>query len=432
MQTFVSGTALVTGASGTNYPAPLAILSSVFEGTQVAIDVGLRIESKYFGKLLAGPVARNLMRTLFVSKGSADKLAARPVNIPKLKISKVGVIGAPSARADIVSMNAKAGIQVIQLNGASESERGSDLAGAQLAIESNADLDARLIRQIEDMIPHNCLLATTRLTPPISTLARSLTRPDNFIGVHFAHPLTQSTLVEVIKAPQTSDESLARTLDYMVQLRKTPIIVGDFPGFFVNRILETYLREGQKMLEDGVAAALVENAAKAAGFSLGPLALSDDVTIPGRMVIDRMIELQRPGGDAGGFYDHGANGQRRLWSDLSKAFPTAALQPELTDLRLRFLTIMALESARCLEQGVIHDPAAGDLGSVLGAGYPSWTGGTLSYIDTIGVSQFIRDCRRLDDRWGPRFKPTEWLIEREELDRRFYGVSHEPVRAQAG
>jgi 3-hydroxyacyl-CoA dehydrogenase / enoyl-CoA hydratase / 3-hydroxybutyryl-CoA epimerase len=483
LQSFVVGAALVTGGGGRNYPAPLAILSCVYEGTQVAIDVGLRIETKYFGKLLADPVARNLMRTMFVNKGAADKLAARPKAPPKSRVEKLGVIGAGLMGAGIGHVSAKAGIGVVLLDSTlakAESAKAGiaalqskdlakgkttrdkidallnrivvtddfkQFAGVDLIVEAvfeDRGVKEDVIRRAEAVIPDSTVFATNTSTLPVTGLAATAKRPKNVIGLHFFSPVEKMPLVEVIVGVDTSETTIARALDYVGQLRKTPIIVRDSPGFYTSRVFSTFVHEGLKMLEEGVAPALIENAAKMAGFPVGPLAVSDEVTlslqqrilkqqeldgIPERLriragsaVLDRMVdELKRPGRrQGGGFYDYPPTATKRLWPGLAKAFPPAAVQSEVRDLQLRFLTIMALESARCFEGGIVSTPSDADIASILGIGYPSWTGGTLSYIDTVGVRTFVHDCKILAERLGDRFEASDWLIKRALAGTPFY------------
>ena len=485
-QSFAAGAALATGGGGRNYPAPLAILSCVFEGTMVSLDVGLRIESKYFGKLLAGPVARNLMRTLFINKGSADKLSARPEAPPKSKITRVGVIGAGLMGAGIAHVSAKAGITVVLLDStldkaaagkaaitglqAKDIAKGQvtqaeadallgrisvsadfmDLASVDLVVEAvfeDRRIKEDVMRRAEAVIGASAPLATNTSTLPITGLASATQRPASVIGLHFFSPVEKMPLVEVIRGGATSEETLARALDFVGQLRKTPVVVRDSPGFFTSRVFSTFVQEGLKMVEEGVTPALIENSARIAGFPVGPLAAADEVSltlqqsilaqqaadqIPERLrikagaaVIDRMVdELKRPGRrQSGGFYDYPASGPKQLWSGLDHAFPVAAVQPDVAELQLRFLTIMALESARCFEEGLLASPADADIAAVLGIGYPSWTGGTLSYIDTVGVRRFILDCRTLAERCGARFTVPEGLLQRARDAAGYYGVT---------
>jgi 3-hydroxyacyl-CoA dehydrogenase / enoyl-CoA hydratase / 3-hydroxybutyryl-CoA epimerase len=471
-QTFVVGAALAAKGGGAHYPAPFAILSAVFEGTQLAIDGGLRVESKYFAKLLSGSVARNLMRTLFVNKGAADKRAARPAAGRKSAAARIGVIGAGLMGAGVAHVSARAGLTVVLLDSTRErAERGkaniaalrakdlakgsgtqaeleavlnritptteyTDLAEADVIVEAvfeDRSIKGEVIRQIEAAAKASALVATNTSTLPITGLAAAASRPQNFIGMHFFSPVEKMPLVEIIVGRSTSESSIARALDFAGQLRKTPIVVRDAPGFYTSRVFSTFVQEGLSMLDEGIAPALIENAAKSAGFPVGPLAVSDEVSlslqqsilrqqeldqIPARFriragsaVIDRMVdELKRPGRSAGGgFYDYPAQGPKKLWPGLGEVFARKGEQPDSVELQLRFLTIMALETARTIEDGVIMSASDADLGSVLGIGYPSWTGGTLSYIETVGIPAFVARCRTFCDRFGPRYTASPWL-----------------------
>ena len=476
---------LATSLQG-NYPAPLAILSCVYEGTQVSMDVGLRIESKYFGTLLAHPVSRNLMRTLFVNKGAADKLASRPQDVPKSKVAKLGVLGAGMMGAGIAHVAAQCGIETVLLDSSLEfAQKGrdysakllakdvkkgkttqekadaqlakikptadyADLAGCDLVVEAvfeRRDIKADVVKKAEAVLPTSATFASNTSTLPITGLAMASDRPDQFIGLHFFSPVERMPLVEVIVGEKTSQETIAKALDFVAQLRKTPIIVNDFPGFFTSRVIMSFLHEGMKMLDEGVAPALIENAGRQAGFPVGPLAVSDEVSLAlmqsiikqqeaddlpqrfrsvnARSVIFRMAdELKRPGRKSGGgFYEYPENNQPKfLWPGLADAFPLAPVQPTVDELRLRLLSIAALESARCFEDGVITNPIDADLGSVMGIGYPSWTGGVLSYIDTVGTQKFVNDCLRFSAVYGSRFTPSSWLMERARTNKTFYAA----------
>lgn len=482
-ESFVAGNALTANATQGNYPAPLTILSCVYEGTQLPIDAGLRVESKYFGKLMSGSVARNLIRTMFVNKGAADKLQGRPEGIPKSQVGKIGVLGAGMMGAGIAHVSAKAGMEVVLIDatqeGADKGKAGierllvaslkkgrttqgkidallaritpttdyAQLDGCDLVVEAvfeDRAIKADVTARSEAVIPETAVFGSNTSTLPITGLATQSSRPKNFIGIHFFSPVEKMPLVEIIVGEQTSDETLARALDYVQQIKKTPIIVHDSPGFFTSRVFGCYTQEGLRMLLDGIAPALIENAAKQAGFPVGPLAASDEVTLSlqqsifrqqdadglddkyrgkiGRPVIDKMVdELDRPGRRfGGGFYDYPENGPKRLWPGLAEAFPQAAEQPDVEAVKTRFLTIMALESARCFEEGVINTAVDADVGSILGIGYPAWTGGVLSYIDTVGVEDFVADCQALTAVHGPRFEPSAGLLERARQGAAFY------------
>ncbi|MCU0976606.1 MAG: 3-hydroxyacyl-CoA dehydrogenase NAD-binding domain-containing protein [Steroidobacteraceae bacterium] len=480
-QTFMVGSAMVARETWHNYPAPAAILSAVYEGSQLPFERALAVESKYFGKLLAGPVARNLMRTLFVNKGLADGLVRRPEGVPRSRVARLGVLGAGMMGAGIAHVSAEAGIDVVLLDTTvAAAEKGKDysrkllakgvergrltqqeadamlarvqptadyarLDGYDLVIEAvfeSREIKADVTARAETVIPRTAVFASNTSTLPISGLARASRRPTQFIGIHFFSPVDKMPLVEVIVGKLTTPETLARALDYVAQLRKTPIVVNDSRGFFTSRIFGTYVAEGQAMLAEGVAPALIENAARMAGLPVGPLAVSDEVTIDLQWsitrqaeadlgprftrpvnydVMQRMVELGRLGRRQGsGFYDYPAGAPKRLWAGLAQQWPVAASQPAVQDLVDRFLYVQALESVRCLEEGVITHPADADLGSVLGVGYPAWTGGVLSFIETVGLREFVARSERLARLYGPRFRPTRRLREQARDGRRFH------------
>ena len=481
-QAFMAGTALTARATMRNYPAPVAILSCVYEGTQVPIEQGLALESKYFGKLLSGVVARNLMRTLFVNKGLADKLMRRPAGPPKSQVRRLGILGAGMMGAGVAYVSARAGMDVVLLDSTLElAEKGKDysrqllakdvsrgkrtqadadavlarikptasyddLAGADLVIEAvfeNREIKADVTAKTEAVIPKNAVFASNTSTLPITGLAQASKRPAQFIGIHFFSPVDKMPLVEIILGKKTNEDTLARALDYVGQLRKTPIVVNDSRGFYTSRCFGTFVNEGIALLQEGVNPALIENGAKLAGMPVGPLAVSDEVSIDlswkvmtqtekdlGRRydkpvsydTVRKFVEeLKRPGRRFGaGFYDYPQDGKKHLWPGLAGVFPRAPQQPSADEVMKRLLYIQALETARCMEEGVVTTAAEADLGSILGWGFPAWTGGTLSYIDTVGIRNFVAECDRLAKRYGKRFKPSKWLRERAERNEPFH------------
>jgi 3-hydroxyacyl-CoA dehydrogenase/enoyl-CoA hydratase/3-hydroxybutyryl-CoA epimerase len=450
-QTFMVGTALAAKVTWRNYPAPLAIMSAVYEGSQLPFDRALAVESKYFGKLLSGPVARNMMRTLFVNKGLADSLARRPEGVPRSKVGRLGVLGAGMMGAGIAYVSAQAGMDVVLLDTSLEAaEKGKGYSRKLLdkGIErgkvsrEQADVKADVTGKAEAVIGKDTVFASNTSTLPITGLAQASKRPRLFIGVHFFSPVDKMPLVEIILGKKTSPEALARALDYVAQLKKTPIVVNDSRGFYTSRVIGTIANEGQAMLAEGVAPALIENAARMAGFPVGPLAVSDEVTLElqwkimrqteqdlgarfvrpvGYDVLRKMIDLGRLGRrQGGGYYEYPSDGAKHLWPGLREHWPVAAEQPDVQEVMKRFLFIEALESARCMEEGVITHPADADLGSILGIGYPAWTGGAISYIETFGIPEFVAECQRLAKRYGPRFKPTRTLRRMAREGQRFY------------
>ncbi|MCK9987171.1 MAG: 3-hydroxyacyl-CoA dehydrogenase / enoyl-CoA hydratase / 3-hydroxybutyryl-CoA epimerase [Azoarcus sp.] len=482
-QSFMLGTAGVRGRHLDNYPAPKAILSAVFEGTQLPIDRGLAVEAKYFGRLLVDPVARNIMRTTFINRTAANKLVRRPASVPKSAVRRLGILGAGTMGGGIAYCAASAGIDVVLLDATQENaDRGKDysrrilakdlergrttadkmdallarihpvtryeaLDGCDLVIEAvfeDRTIKAGVTAKAEAVIAPDAIFASNTSTLMIGTLAEKSSRPANFIGMHFFSPVDKMPLVEVIVGRQTSDTALARALDLVGQLRKTPIVVNDGPAFYTTRVFCTYVDEGLQMLADGVEPALIENAARNAGMPIGPLAVLDETTqelrwkvilqaqadgLPaqfthpaGREVLRALVEDHKRLGrrQGGGLYDYPAGAKKHLWPGIAAAFPATADQPDVEDLKKRLLYVQALEAARCYEQGIVTEAADADLGSVLGVGYPTWTGGTLSFIDTVGIRPFVDECRRLAARWGARFEPSPWLVARAERGERFY------------
>ncbi|MDI3258142.1 MAG: 3-hydroxyacyl-CoA dehydrogenase NAD-binding domain-containing protein [Sinobacteraceae bacterium] len=488
-RSFTMGTALVAQNTQRNMPAPLAILSCLYEGTILPIDKALQVESKYFGQLLTGPVARNMMRTLFVNKNAADKLARRPNGIPPTKVKTVGILGAGLMGAGIAYVSSAAGINVVLLDRTLELaqkgkqysanqlaklvERGkttqseadvqlarihptvdyNDLASCELVIEAvfeSRPVKAEVTGKAAAAMSATAIFASNTSTLPISGLAQNFPRAADFIGLHFFSPVDKMPLVEVIMGRDTAPATLARALDYAAQIRKTPIVVNDSPGFYTSRVFGAYFQEGLLLLEEGVVPALIENAARMAGMPVGPLAVSDEVSLDLQLkvieqnladgqaptpqllrvlkVLRNMVhEHQRTGRKAGGgFYDYSAEG-KRLWPGLARLYPQAASQPDVEEVKRRLLHIQALETARCVEAGVVADPADADLGSILGIGFPAWTGGTLSYIDTIGLPTFVAQCEVLAQQYGPRFQPSAWLKAKAARGERF----HPPLAAAA-
>ena len=474
VQAFMAGNAMVAEKTQHNYPAPIAIMSCVYEGTQLPMDKGLKIELQYFTRLLSGPVARNMIRTLFIDKGAADKLVRRPAGIDKSRVEKLGILGACMMGAGIAYVSAKAGMQVVLLDTELESaEKGKSysrsllekrvgrgkmseadataildqiqptteyaaLEGCDLVIEAvfeDRKIKADVTAKTEAVIPAGSIFASNTSTLPITGLAEASSRPDKFIGIHFFSPVDRMPLVEVIVGEQTGDEAIARALDYIQQIRKTPIVVNDSRGFYTSRCFSTYVREGMELLSEGVKPALIENAARMAGMPVGPLAVHDEVTIDlsykimkqtrkdmgdayvpsaaDEVIVRFVEEFKRPGKRFGaGFYEYPEGGKKFLWPGLAEAFPPAETQPSVAEIQQRLLSIQSLETARCMEEGVVTDPADADIGSVFGWGFPPWTGGTLSYIDTVGVTAFVDECERLAGELGPRFAPPDWLRQR--------------------
>jgi 3-hydroxyacyl-CoA dehydrogenase/enoyl-CoA hydratase/3-hydroxybutyryl-CoA epimerase len=484
VQTFMAANAMLRDKTLGNYPAPAAILSCVYEGTQLPMDLALRVEAKYFLTLLRGTVAPNMIRSLFINKGKADKLARRPQGVPKAKFKKIGMLGAGMMGAAIAYVAASNDIEVVLIDQTLESaEKGkayaqklvegavskrrmsqadgeallgrihpasdySSLADVDYVVEAvfeNREIKADVTKRAEAVIRPGTVFGSNTSTLPITGLAEASSRPDQFIGIHFFSPAEKMPLVEVIRGKKTSDEALAITLDFVQALKKTPIVVNDGRGFFTSRFCGCYIGEGEIMLKEGVAPALIENAGKLAGMPVGPLALADETAIdlgwkihqaaeadlgaaykpsPAVSVMEAMYpKLGRAGRKtAKGFYDYPEKGQKSLWPGLAEHFPQkpANEQPPLEELKKRLLYAQALDAVRCMEEGVLTAPEDGDVGGILGLGFAPFTGGPLSMIDTIGVAKFAAECDALAQKFGERFLPPKLLRDMAARGETFY------------
>ncbi len=483
VQTLVVGSALVQKQTHHNYPAPISILSAVYEGTVLPIARALEIEAQYFVALLLDPVSRNMMRTLFINKNAADKLVRRPQAPPKQQVKKLGILGAGMMGAGIAYVSARARMDVVLLDVSKEkAEAGKDysrkllkkaverqkttaddagtvldritttstyedLQGCDLVIEAvfeDRRIKADVTARAEAVLADTAVFASNTSTLPITGLAEASTRPEQFIGIHFFSPVDKMPLVEVIVGERTSEQAVARALDYVQQIRKTPIVVNDSRGFYTSRVFSVFSREGITMLAEGVNPALIENVAKHAGMPVGPLAVTDEVSLelswhitqqtradlgdayvasPADEVIRLFVEeLGRKGRRAGaGFYDYPEGAEKHLWPGLREHFPPAKDQPEPEEVRKRLLYAQALETVRCLDEGVVTHAADADIGSVFGWGFPPYTGGTLSFIETVGLAKFVAESDRLAEVYGPRFAAPESLRKMAAEGRTFHG-----------
>ena len=469
-QIFTAANAMLRQKTYGNYPAAASILSCVYEGLITDLDTGLKTEARYFVQAVLSPEARAMIRTLFFSLNAANKLAARPTDVPVRRYAKVGVLGAGMMGAGIAYVTAKAGLPVVLLDSTQEAaERGkdysrklvekqvqrgrlhaeqaeelleriktttryTDLDGAELVIEAvfeQRDIKADVTRQAEAVLSPDAIFASNTSTLPITGLAEASSRPGNFIGLHFFSPVDKMPLVEVIVARQTTQATLAQALDYVKAIGMTPIVVNDSRGFYTSRVFSTYVLEGLAMLAEGVAPALIENAGVQAGMPVGPLALIDEVSSelihkvnqqtradlgvayierPGEAVAERMVALGRIGRKAGqGFYDYPEGGKKALWPGLATEYPKAATQPNVQTLVDRLVTVQAVETARCLDERVVTDPRDADVGALLGWGFPAFRGGPVSHIHRVGVGAFVALCDQLADEHGRRFTPPALL-----------------------
>lgn len=446
------------------YPAPEAILACVYDGCQVDLDTGLKIEQRQFARLATSAATKNMIRTLFYAMGEANRLADRPKDVPMRDYRRIGVLGAGMMGAGLAYVSAQAGLDVVLLDTTLEAaERGksyganlmdgqvakgrlqqaqrdavlarvkttsdyADLAACEIVIEAvfeDRTVKAEVTRKAEAAMDQDAVFASNTSTLPITGLAEASGRRAQFVGLHFFSPVEKMPLVEVIRGTETSDRTIAYALDFAKRIRKTPILANDCPAFYANRAFGMYPYEAMTMLGEGVNPALIENAGRMAGMPMPPLALIDEFSAellykamkqaradqgssyreqPQDAVLVTMVEkLGRLGRKVGkGFYEYPAQGGKRLWSGLAEVFPLAAEQPALEEVRERLMYAQSLEAARCVAEGVVGARDA-DIGSLLGWGFPPVLGGVLGQIDTTGPADFVAACDRLARRHGERF-----------------------------
>ncbi len=383
MMTFAAANAIYRRETYDNYPGARAILQVVYEGLQVPMDIGLRIESRWFAKIVRSPQAAAMIRTLFVSMQELNKGARRPPNVPPSTLGRIGVVGAGFMGAGIAQVSAAVGLQVVLVDRDQEAaDKGkasvhkslsarvakgrlksaerdgllslitptadyAALKDCDLVIEAvfeDRKVKAEVIAKIQEVIPDKAIFASNTSTLPITSLATEFRDPARFIGIHFFSPVERMMLVEIILGKQTGDEALAVALDYVRAIRKTPIVVNDSRGFYANRCVLNYIQEGHLMLLEGIPAAMIENTARMAGMPVGPLSLNDETALDlglkivraaesdmgtgainpeQKKLLEEMVEkrgrLGRKNGK--GFYDYPQGEPKRLWPGLDDLLP---------------------------------------------------------------------------------------------------------------
>ncbi|MDN6861419.1 MULTISPECIES: 3-hydroxyacyl-CoA dehydrogenase NAD-binding domain-containing protein [Pseudomonas] len=459
------------------FPAPEKILCAAVEGAQVDVDMAHLIETRYFTELVTGQVAKNMIGTFWFQLNDINAGRSRPAGIAPYVTRKLGVLGAGMMGAGIAYVSACAGIEVVlkDINLAA-AERGKahaaalldkklgrgqvsaeqresilarifptqddgDLAGCDLIIEAvfeDRELKAKVSAAAQRVVSADAVIASNTSTLPITGLATAVPDPAKFIGLHFFSPVDKMALVEIIKGAHTSDETLARGFDFVLQIKKTPIVVNDSRGFFTSRVFATFTNEGIAMLGEGVAAPLIETEARKAGMPVGPLAVSDEVSLslmshirqqtakdllaegqavlahPATAVIERLVnEFKRLGKAAGGgFYEYPSGGQKYLWPELKQRFERPEQRISAQDVRDRLLFIQAIETVRCVEEGVLMSTADANVGSIFGIGFAAWSGGALQFINQYGLNDFIARARYLAEQYGERFTPPALLLQK--------------------
>ena len=484
MMVFTPANALYRRETHDNYPAGRAILQVVYEGLQLPFDLALRVESRWFAKILRSPEAAAMIRSLFISMQEINKGARRPAAVPAKKFKTIGVLGAGFMGAGIAYVSALAGLDVVLIDrdpetaakGKAHSEKLMNeqvtrgratpeardavlaritptadfvaLKDCDLVIEAvfeDRKVKEEVIARAQNVIGDAAIFGSNTSTLPITSLAESFKDRPRFVGIHFFSPVERMGLVEIILGKETGDVALAAALDYVRAIRKTPIVVNDSRGFYTSRVVGTYLREGHLMLADGVPPAMIENVGRMAGMPVGPLALNDEVAVDlawkilkateadlgakaieprQKALLGEMVEKRgRYGRKNGkGFYDYPQSGPKRLWPGLADLQPKK-LDPDTIDvavLKARLIAVQALETARCIEEGVVTDMREADVGSILGFGFAPFTGGTISYIDGMGSKAFVALCNKLAKDHGDRFNPCKLLLDMAKKGDTFY------------
>ena len=480
--TFVGASAMVNGKTKGVYPAAKALLSAVYEGAMVPFDTALKIEARWFTNVLLNPSSGAMIRSLFINKEALEKGANRP-DVADERVRKVGVLGAGMMGAGIALVSAQAGIEVVLLDQKQDAaDRGREytagymdkgiarkkatpekkeevlsritattdyaaLKGCDLIVEAvfeDPKIKAQVTQAVEAVIGEDCIFATNTSTLPISDLAKASKRPEQFIGIHFFSPVEKMMLVEIIKGRETGTRAVAKALDFVRQIRKTPIVVNDARFFYANRCIIPYINEGIRMVAEGVSPALIENAAKMVGMPLGPLQLVDETSIDlGAKIaratkaamgdaypdgaVDEVIFWMEAEGRLGrksnaGFYSYDDKGKRQgLWSGLGERYAQADEQPSLVEVQHRLLFAQVLEAVRALEEGVLEDIREGDVGAILGWGFAPWSGGPFSWLDIIGTPYAAERCDQLTEAYGDRFACPDLLREMASKGQEFYG-----------
>ncbi|MBW3242822.1 enoyl-CoA hydratase/isomerase family protein [Epibacterium sp. DP7N7-1] len=480
---YVGASAMVHGKTQGAFPAAKALLSAVYEGALVDFDTALRIEARWFTHVLMNPSSSAMIRSLFINKQALEKGAVRPKGIEDQSVKKIGVLGAGMMGAGIALVSAQAGMDVVLIDrdqdaadkgkaySAAYMDKGikrgkatpekkeallaqitatpdlDALKGCDLIIEAvfeDPSVKAEMTKKVEAIIPEDCIFASNTSTLPITSLAEASVRPEQFIGIHFFSPVEKMFLVEIIKGEKTGDRAVAKALDYVRQIRKTPIVVNDARFFYCNRCIIPYINEGARMITEGVSPVLIDNAARQLGFPVGPIQLTDETSIdlgakiaratkaamgdaypesPADDLIFWMEDQGRLGRKANaGFFDYDDKGKRvEYWKGLAEKYPQAAEQPDLIEVQERLMFAQVLEAVRALEEGVLMDIREGDVGAVLAWGFAPWSGGPLSWLDIIGTPYAAERCDQLAEAYGDRFACPPLLREMADKGQTFYG-----------
>ncbi len=480
--TFVGASAMISSKTKNVYPAAKYLLSAIYEGALTNFDTALKIEARWFTKILSEKSTSNMIRTLFISKNSLEKGLMRPKKIEKKLIRQIGVIGAGMMGAGIshaAAINnirvtlidkdldsAKVGIEKINEILIAGIKRGKiteekkeqilsqifpscdygDLKQADMVVEAvfeDPEIKDTVLREIDRHVGKNTIIASNTSTLPITDLANSIADPKNFLGIHFFSPVHKMNLVEIIKSEKTDPDTVATAFDFVRQLKKTPIVVNDARNFYANRCIIPYINEGMIMVKEGIPPQLIENAALQLGMPLGPLQLIDEVSIELAISIAKqtrkalgndlkdygvgevlsVMEIKKRFGRkvGAGFYEYDARGKRLgFWSDLESHFPACNDLKSFSEVKSRLALIQCLEAVRAFESKVLLDIREGDVGAILGWGCIPWAGGPFSWMDLKGGQWMVSECEKLSKLHGPRFDAGSLLSDLAKTNQTFY------------
>ena len=480
--TFVGASAMVNGKTMGAYPATKALMSAVYEGSLVPFDTALRIEARWFTNIVMNPSSSAMIRSLFISKGALEKGAVRPKNVPDQSVRIIGILGAGMMGAGIALVAAQAGIEVVLVdqdqNAANKGKEYSEkyltdgikrgkisekikeetlnrilatddytkLADADLVIEAvfeDTKVKSDVTKAAVEVIHKDCIFASNTSTLPISELAKASKHPENYIGIHFFSPVEKMLLVEIIKGEKTESRAVAKALDFVRQIKKTPIVVNDARFFYANRCIIPYLNEGLRMITEGIPPSIIESAAKQLGFPLGPIQLVDETSIelgakiaratkaamgalyPNEQIDEILFWMEQEGRlgrkARAGFFNYSEKGKREgFWKGLEEKYPLSTTIPAFEDVQHRLMFIQALEAVRALEEGVLMDIREGDVGAILGWGFAPWSGGPLSWLDILGTPYAAERCKALCETYGQRFECPPLLADMGKNNEAFY------------
>lgn len=457
------------------FPAPKAIFACISDVARVDFDTAEKIESRYFLHLMCSQVAKNMISTFFFQLNALENGASRPANVDKTRVQTLGILGAGQMGAGIAYAAAKVGIAVVlkdislenaekgkaYCKKAAEKDRRvdatraeeilalitatadvADLSACDFVIEAvfeDRKIKAQVTEETEAVIGSNAVFASNTSALPISELAQASSRADNFIGMHFFSPAEKMPLVEIICGEKTSDEALARAFDLAIQLGKKPIVVNDAEGFFTTRTIGATISQGAAMVLEGINPVLIESAAKFNGSPVGPLAAIDEISQataykngqqlkadrearglsmednPVTVLVDKMVnEFDRKGKVYGaGYYEYPEGGKKHIWPGLKEHFaPEGFKEIPFQDIKDRLTFCQSLEAVRAMQEGVIESVGDGNIGSIMGIGFPAQTGGVFQFINAYGVQDFVERAQYLAEHYGEDFTPPQLLLDK--------------------